>query len=254
VSIYQKQVIVLSPPGPEDYVQLAAMLNAAENRRLGFSLCDVWSYLGVPSGKLLLPEDAFINQVREILKPTASSHSNQKKKKYNVNDVMVALKEYAQLIQLYTSKQVLLALEDDEDFKTKLQACTVHATFKQHFDIISAPVIEGWKALFDNRLRLAHESWALLSWKERAVLKSSFLAQNLIRYLNKVRYSLHRSSVWLMIQNNKLVYVCFAAPKTRSSQDNSGSSNHYDRGALSEINECPFQEDSGYSWAGGGMC
>ena len=165
------------------------MLTAAENRRIGISLEELWSGLGCRSGKLLLPADPFLNFVRAIMKPAVNAHSLKKRQNFPTAKFVEALRLYTALMELHTSKQICLDLEKTVELQTQLQDGTVHETFKRYFDDISAPQIDGWIELFEDRLSLAHECWARLLWQERAALKGGFLAQNLFRFVNQVCYA-----------------------------------------------------------------
>jgi hypothetical protein len=169
------------------------MLTVGGKRRVGITVDRLWSDLGGASGKLLLAADEFINQVRQILF-AVSKESLKTKQGYPAAKMAEALREYAALMQLHSTKEALCQLERARKEHTQLEDSIVHPTFKQFFDLISAPVPEAWVSLFDGRLRLAHECWVRLSWNERAALKGGFLAQKLFRFL-QVCYSVHRLSV-----------------------------------------------------------
>jgi hypothetical protein len=224
------------------------MLKAADKRRGGMSLDELWSGLGCRSGKLLLAADPFLTFVRAILKPAATATSLTRRQNFSTSNIVNALRLYTALMELHTSKQICLDL--DVELHTQLVDGTVHATFKHHFDNISAPGIEDWMSLFEDRLSLAHECWARLSWQERAALKGGFLAQNLFRFVNQVCYALIMFSVWLIIQNNKLVYLCFATGKSRNPAGRSEIIMPYAGGPAPENHVCPRPGNTRYSSAG----
>ena len=226
------------------------MLTAAENRRIGISLEELWSGLGCRSGKLLLPADPFLNFVRAIMKPAVNAHSLKKRQNFPTAKFVEALRLYTALMELHTSKQICLDLEKTVELQTQLQDGTVHETFKRYFDDISAPQIDGWIELFEDRLSLAHECWARLSWQERAALKGGFLAQNLFKFVNQVCYAQLVFSVWLIIQNNKFVYLCFATGKSRNPAGRSENSNPDAGSPAPENYLCPLKGNTFYPSAG----
>ena len=226
------------------------MLTAVERRRVGISLEELWSGLGCPSGKLLLPADPLLSFVRAIMKPAASAASLKSRQNFPTAKIFEALRLYTALMELHTSKQICLDLEKTVELQTQLEDGTVHATFKRHFDDISAPGIDGWIELFEDRLSLAHECWARLSWQERAALKGGFLAQNLFKFVNQVCYAQLVFSVWLIIQNNKFVYLCFATGKSRNPAGRSEIIMPDAGGPAPENHACTRPGNTGYSSAG----
>ena len=225
------------------------MLTAVEKRRVT-SLEELWSGLGCRSGKLLLPADPFLSFVRAILKPAATATSLTRRQNFSTSNIVNALRLYTALMELHTSKQICLDLEKTVELQTQLQDGTVHETFKRYFDDISAPQIDGWIELFEDRLSLAHECWARLSWQERAALKGGFLAQNLFKFVNQVCYAQLVFSVWLIIQNNKFVYLCFATGKSRNPAGRSENSNPDAGSPAPENYLCPLKGNTFYPSAG----
>jgi hypothetical protein len=69
-------------------------------------------------------------------------------------------------------------LESSEEFRSFWDKKTEMPLFKQMFDIISLPV-DNFVNIFGNRRNLADTTWAALSWRQRVLLKESFISRQI---------------------------------------------------------------------------
>jgi hypothetical protein len=69
-------------------------------------------------------------------------------------------------------------LENSEEFRSFLDKKTEMPLFKQMFDTISLPV-DNFVNIFGNRRNLADTTWAALSWRQRLLLKQSFITNEI---------------------------------------------------------------------------
>jgi hypothetical protein len=69
-------------------------------------------------------------------------------------------------------------LENSEEFRSFLDKKTEMPLFKQMFDTISLPD-DNFVNIFGNRRNLADTTWAALSWRQRVLLKESFISRQI---------------------------------------------------------------------------
>jgi hypothetical protein len=97
---------------------------------------------------------------------------------FPIDKVVSALEAYVIFIRLEHLREEMTRLENSEEFRSFLDKKTEMPLFKQMFDTISLPV-DNFVNIFGNRRNLADTTWAALSWRQRLLLKQSFITNEI---------------------------------------------------------------------------
>jgi hypothetical protein len=114
----------------------------------------------------------------DSLKNAAASQSVNHKRRFPIDNGVSALEAYVSFIHLEHLREKMARLESSEEFRSFWDKKTEMPLFKQMFDIISLPV-DNFVNIFGNRRNLADTTWAALSWRQRLLLKESFISRQI---------------------------------------------------------------------------
>jgi hypothetical protein len=122
--------------------------------------------------------DLFVGRIIKILRNAVESESMNHRVGFPIDKVVSALEAYVIFIRLDHLREQMARLENSEEFRSFLDKKTEMPLFKQMFDTISLPV-DNFVNIFGNRRNLADTTWAALSWRQRLLLKQSFVTNEI---------------------------------------------------------------------------
>ncbi len=178
------QFLVLIFPGQEEADYLQEILRELSLMRTaqGINKAVILNQrLNLKSIKNPCHGDVFLQQVREWLQTGLSAPSVDRRKAFPIEQLLSALEAYVQFVHLEHTKQQMLTLEASEEYQNSVGSLAEFALLKEKFDIISVPISDYWHmfASTPSQQRLAQSTWAGLSWRQRVLLKQSFLAKQI---------------------------------------------------------------------------
>jgi hypothetical protein len=174
------QVVVLSFTGLAEAQFISNQLQKLSAKRQGQSVAKLTLLYNGLSMRESNPckGDLFVGRVINVLKNAVESQSVNRRAAFPIDKVVSALEAYVSFIRLEHLREEMARLESSEEFRGFLDKKTEMPLFKQMFDTISLPD-DNFVNIFGNRRNLADTTWAALSWRQRLLLKQSFITSQI---------------------------------------------------------------------------
>lgn len=178
------QVLVLSFPGQAEADYLQEILKDLSLMRTaqGIHKAGILNHrLNLKCTKNICRGDIFLQQVGKWLQTGLEAPSVDRRRKFPIESILSALDAYVKFVHLEHVKQDILILEASEEYRNSVGLLAEFPLLKEKFDRISEPISDYWHmfASTPSQQRLAQSTWAGLSWRQRVLLKQSFLAKEI---------------------------------------------------------------------------
>ena len=174
------QVVVLSFTGLAEAEYISSQLQTLSTMRQAQSVSKLTLLYQGLSRRESNPcqGDLFVDKIIKSLKNAVASQSVNHKRLFPIDKCLSALEAYVKFIELEHLREEMARLESSEEFSSFLNKQTEMPLFKQMFDTISLPV-DNFVNIFGNQRNLADTTWAALSWRQRVLLKESFISRQI---------------------------------------------------------------------------